>query len=269
MQSLTGKRVLITGGGRGLGRALAHRFAAAGGHVIVTDRDAAAAESVAGEVNGTALPLDVTDPAAILAVRNRVRPIDVLVNNAGVVFGGPFVDVPLDRHHLTVAVNLGGGLNVTHAFLADLVARPEAHVVNIASASAFIPLPWAASYAASKWAVVGFTESLRDELRLQGHRHVGVTAVCPSYITTGLFAGAAPPRLTTWLTPIGAADATVRAVLRGQGMVVLPWRVRMLLGVAGLLPWPLWRRAMALTGVSTSMTGWAGRRTDRPSEPEA
>jgi len=262
MRSLTGKRVLITGGGRGLGRALAHAFAAAGAAVVVTDLDAAAAAAVAAELPAaTAHGLDVTDDAAIAAVRDRVLsdgPLDVLVNNAGVVFGGPFADVPADRHRLTVAVNLGGILAVTHAFLPHLLRRPEALVVNVASASAFIPLPFAASYAASKWAVLGFTESLRAELRAQGHRHVGVTAVCPSYVDTGLFAGAMPPRLTRWLTPEAVAEATVRAVMRRQELVVLPWSARAQLAVGRVLPRPVWRWVAAWAGLDRSMAGWRG-----------
>src|SRR5262249_61797405 len=123
-------------------------------------------------------PLDVTDEAQVTAVREAVHaeggPIDVLVNNAGVVFGGPFLQVPAAKHRTTVAVNLNGLLTVTHAFLPDLIGRPEAHLVNVASATAFGPLPWGTSYAATKWAVLGFTESLREEFRLLGHRHVGL-----------------------------------------------------------------------------------------------
>src|SRR4051812_2983288 len=121
MHPLTGRRVLITGAGRGLGRALAQHFAAAGADVVTTDRDAA----------GVDYPLDVTDAGQIADVRRRVLaesgPPDVLVNNAGVVFGGAFLDVPTDRHATTVAVNLTGLVAVTHAFLGDLLARPAAH----------------------------------------------------------------------------------------------------------------------------------------------
>jgi all-trans-retinol dehydrogenase (NAD+) len=264
MHTLDGKRVMITGGGGGLGRALAHRFADAGATVILTDLILAAAETVARELkSATVHQLDVTDIAAVQTVRDRIVAeggrIDVLVNNAGVVFGGPFADVPLDRHQLTMHVNLGGVLNMTHAFLPDLIGRAEAHIVNIVSASAFIPLPHGAAYAASKWGALGFTESLREELQLQGHRHVGVTAVCPSFIETGLFAGATPPRLTRWLTADGVADATVRAVLRRQLLVLMPKRIRWLLAIGGMLPRPVWRRVMAWAGVSASMTGWRGR----------
>jgi all-trans-retinol dehydrogenase (NAD+) len=263
MRNLAGKRVLITGGGGGLGRALAVHFAGAGAHVVVADLDATAAESVAGGLkHATAVRLDVTDPADVAAVRERVLatgPVDVLVNNAGIVFGGPFATVSDQHHRQTVAVNLGGVIAVTHAFLPDLLARPEAHLINIASASAFVPLPNAAVYAATKWAVLGFTESLREEIKLLGHRHVGATAICPSYIDTGLFAGAKPPWLTRWLTADEVAAATVRAVRRRQDLVLLPRRIRLLLAVAGLLPWPLRRRLAAWVGVSTSMTGWRGR----------
>ena len=100
-------------------------------------------------------------PARLIA---EVGPIDVLVNNAGVVFGGPFLDVDLDRHLATIAVNLSGVITLTHAFLPDLIARPVGHIVNIASAAAVIALPMATSYAASKWAVLGFSDSLREEL---------------------------------------------------------------------------------------------------------
>ncbi len=264
MRALHGKRVLITGGGGGLGRALARSFAGAGASLIVADLDGVAAIKVAAGLNATAYRLDVTDPADIQTVRDRViaqgGPIDVLINNAGVVFGGLFADVPLARHQLTLAVNLGGMLNMTHAFLPELLSRPDAHVVNVVSASAFIPLPRGAAYAASKWGALGFTESLREELRELGHRQVGVTAVCPSFIDTGLFAGAKPPRLTRWLTAEAVADATLRAVRRGKPLVVLPRRIRWFLALGGLLPRPIWRRVLARAGVSTSMNDWRGRR---------
>jgi short-subunit dehydrogenase len=268
MRSLRDKRALITGAGRGLGRALAQHLAAAGAEVIVTDRDAGLVEAVVAELRGegrraAGYPLDVTDAGQVEEVRRRLHaergPIDLLVNNAGVVFGGEFLRLPLARHRATVAVNLDGVLALTHTFLPDLIARPEAHLVNVASASALVALPWAASYAATKWAVLGFSESLREELRLQGHRHVGVTAVCPSYVDTGLFAGARPPWGTRLLTPDAVAAATVRAVRRGRELVLLPWTVRLLAGLSALLPRPWRRRLAAWLGVSTSMQGWRGR----------
>ena len=246
-------------------------LARAGAEVLVTDRDPEAMETVVRELHAAGLPahafrLDVTDTAEVLQVRQRVLgergPIDVLINNAGVVSGGPFADVALERHREMVAVNVLGVLGLTHAFLPDLIARPEAHLVNIASASAFVPLPWATSYAASKWAVLGFTDSLREELRLQGHRHVGVTAVCPSYIDTGLFAGARPARFTRLLSADEVAAAVLRAIQRGTAMVVLPWSVRLLLAAMGLLPRRTFHGLCRWLGVSSSMTGWKGKEVE-------
>jgi short-subunit dehydrogenase len=255
---LNGKRALITGAGAGLGRAIAQALTAAGAQVIVTDVDGGRAAMVAKELGTSGFALDVTSPEQVVAVREQVLPIDLLVNNAGIVFGGPFADVPLAKHAATVAVNLAGLLNVTHAFLGDLVARPEAHIVNIASASAFVPLPWAASYAATKAAVVSFSESLREELRVQGRRHVGVTAVCPSYIATGLFAGARPARLTWMLTPESVARTVGRAIEKNRKLVILPWTARLLYSVTGMLPTPLYRQLCSALGVSTSMIDWRG-----------
>ncbi|MFL5243843.1 MAG: SDR family NAD(P)-dependent oxidoreductase [Gemmataceae bacterium] len=265
---LIGKRVLITGAGQGLGKALAFAFAQAGSEIIVTDITEAGVKEtvkslehpnrrVAGYV------VDVTCSEQVNAVRNRIHaelgPIDLLINNAGIVYGGEFSNVPLDRHEKTVSVNLDGVLTVTHAFLADLVSRPEAHLVNIASAAAVVPLPWAVSYAASKAAVLAFSDSLREELRLLGHRHVGVTTVCPSYIGTGLFAGAKAPRFTSLLDADGVAAAVVRAVRKNRALVMLPWPAHWFYSVCGCLPGPVYRRLCAWLGISTSMVEWKGR----------
>jgi short-subunit dehydrogenase len=264
---LAGKRVLITGAGHGLGRAIALEFARARSMVVVTDREPERVAAVVAEVralgqDAVGYSLDVAVPEQVIAVRKQVHaaggPIDVLVNNAGVVAGGPFLDVPLERHLGTVAVNLNGVLAVTHAFLPDLLARPAGRVVNIVSASALVALPHAASYAASKWAALGFSESLREELKLAGHHHVRVTAVCPSYVATGLFDGARPPLFTGVLQPEDVARAVRRAAERGTEFVLLPRSVRLLYAVAGLLPRRLYLGLCRRLGVSNSMTAWRG-----------
>jgi short-subunit dehydrogenase len=175
------------------------------------------------------------------------------------VFGGDFLSVPVEKHRTTIEVNLIGVLNVTHAFLPDLLARPAGHIVNVASASAVLSLPWATSYAASKWAVLGFSDSLREELRVQDRRHVRVTTICPSYIATGLFDGAKPARLTWLLQPEAVAAAVVRAVERDRDMVILPWTAQLLYSAFRGLPRRWYHRIAALVGVSTSMKDWKGR----------
>ena len=267
MRHITGKRVLITGGAAGIGRKLADRFAAAGSEVLIADlneevaRAAVAALNAAGR-RAAAYALDVTDRDAVLALRDRVHrdggPIDVLVNNAGIVFGGPFLDVPLEKHFATYRVNVLGLTAVTHAFLPDLIARPDAHLVNIASASGFIGLPNGSTYASSKWAVIGFSESIRLELSLQGHRHVHTTIVCPSYVATGLFDGAKAVRTTGIVDPEHLADLVVRAVLRNKLYVLTPWVVKVTPFLKGVLPRALFDATGAMLGVTTSMLGWRG-----------
>jgi short-subunit dehydrogenase len=273
---LSDKRVLVTGAGQGLGRALAVHFARAGAEVIVTDVAAERAARVAEELAADGRPplsytLDVTSAEQVRDVRERIQadrgPIDVLVNNAGVVFGGGFLDVPLERHRLTVDINLCGIMTVTHTFLPDLLARPEGYLVNIVSASAVVALPWATSYAASKAAALSFSDSLREELRLTGRRNVRVMAVCPSYISTGLFDGAKPPMMTWILQPDFVAASTVRAVERGRDFLILPWTARLLYSTTGWMPTALYRRLCAWLGVSTSMTEWRGHATGKGNPP--
>jgi NAD(P)-dependent dehydrogenase (short-subunit alcohol dehydrogenase family) len=271
MRTLHGKRVLVTGAASGIGRCLARELAAQGAHVLVADRDEAGAQRTAGELGaGGARALgygcDVTDPASIAALRDRVHadggPIDLLVNNAGVVFGGAFLDVPLERHVATYDVNTLGLVAVTHAFLPDLLARPDAHVVNVASASGYVGLPFGTTYASSKWAVIGFSESLALELELQGHTHMHVTTVCPSYVATGMFDGVRPPLTTTLLTPERLASQVVRAVLRNKAKVRAPWLVALTPLLKGVLPDRLFVRAAGFLGVNTSMMHWRGRGGD-------
>lgn len=267
MRTIAGRQVLVTGGAAGIGRAIAARFAAEGAALLLTDIDEAAlAATVGGFVaqgaRAKGYRLDVTDAAAILDVRSRIEaggePVDILVNNAGVVFGGPFLEVSLERHFATYRVNTLGMVAMTHAFLPHLVSRPEAHLVNIASASGFLGLPFGSTYASSKWAAIGFSESIRLELRGLGHGHVGVTTICPSYVATGLFAGVKTPRTTSMLTPDGLAARVVRAVRRQQVFVLTPWLVRITPFMRGVLPVRAFDALSSVFGATKGMTSWKG-----------
>lgn len=275
MKAWKGKRVLITGAAAGIGRAVAERLGARGAELILTDRDEgplSAATAAIRRAGSTAehQVLDVTSGASILQVRDAIHsrggPIDVLVNNAGVVFGGAFGDVPLRKHLDTFAVNVLGLVSVTHAFLDDLVARPQAHLVNVASAAGLTAVPFASTYASSKWAVVGFSESIRLELARQGHRHVRVTTVCPLYVSTGLFEGARPPLFTSMLTPAQLADEIVEGVERDQVFVRTPWLVKLVPFLNGVLPTGLADFLSTALGAAGSMEQWTGR---TPKAPEA
>jgi all-trans-retinol dehydrogenase (NAD+) len=267
MRDLQGKTVLITGAAHGLGREMALAFAAAGSKVIATDRDWARLEETSSLVQqagqaATLYALDVADSDMILDVRDRVQrehgSVDVLINNAGVAFGGPFTDVSLEEHHATYRVNLLGQVAMTHAFLPGMLTRGEAHLVYVSSASGLIALPYATTYASSKWGVIGFSESLREELRLLGRRHVSVTAVCPSYIDTGMAAGVRVPHLSRMLHAPDVARLVVRAVRKRQELVLTPWLVKLTPVSKGLLPPSWFRRTCDWLGITRSMSTWHG-----------
>jgi short-subunit dehydrogenase len=268
VRTLNGKRVLITGSASGIGKSIAKRFVAQGAHPVLVDLNEVQLQDTAKELAQSgakvqAYRADVTDVPGISALRERVNaeggPIDVLVNNAGLVFGGPFLELPLEKHLLTYRVNTLGLVAFTHVFLPDLIARSEAHVVNVASASGYIGLPYGTTYASSKWAVIGFSESLDLELEMLGHRHVHVTTVCPSYVSTGLFDGVKPPLLTSMLTPDKLGDMVTRAVLTNKKKVLAPWLVKVTPPLKGLLPASLFNMISGTLGATSSMTKWKGR----------
>lgn len=262
------KLILITGAGTGIGKLMAQRLASQGAIVILTARRLNVVEAIASDIRSRqgrahAYTLDVTDIGSIAPLRDQIRkdhgPIDMLVNNAGIVHGGAFEQVPLEQHLETVQVNLNGLMALTHAFLPDLKTRPCAHIINIASASGFISLPYGTSYAASKWAVVGFSDSLRLELKERGLNNVHITTVCPSYISTGMFDGVKTP----WLSPMLTPEKLVKSVLHGienkKSFVMAPYMVNWIEFGKGLMPRSVWEWFARLIGISTSMSTWYGK----------
>ncbi len=268
MRNLNGKRALITGGALGIGRHVAERLVPEGTELVLVDLNERALnetledlEAVGGKASG--YTLDVTDTDSIFRLRDRIHeelgPIDILVNNAGIVFGGAFLDVPFEKHVRTYRVNVEGLVAMTYAFLPDLVSRPESHLVNIASAAGLIGVPWGSTYASSKWAVIGFSESLRLELEMTGHQSVKVTTVCPSYVSTGLFEGARPPKTTSMLTPEGLAQDIVQAIHHDDVYLLTPWLVKLTPILKGVLPTRLFDMIGWALGASSSMAHWRGR----------
>ncbi|MBI3394567.1 MAG: SDR family NAD(P)-dependent oxidoreductase, partial [Spirochaetia bacterium] len=174
-------------------------------------------------------------------------------------FGGSFSERSLSEHFLTYSVNTNGVVAVTHAFYSDLLKRPEAHIVFIASASGYIGLPEGATYASSKWAVIGFGESIRLELQHEKKTHMKVTIVCPSYIDTGMFSGVKAPLVAPLLQPVYTAEQIVNAVRINRPYVNLPWIVNWIQFFRGILPLSWFDFFMRVLGVTGSMTHWTGR----------
>lgn len=183
MYSLDGKIGLVTGGGAGIGRAIALRLTQDGMQVAVLDRNAAAAEAVAGEVAGLAITADVTSAdavgRAVAATLARFGRIDLLVNNAGICWTGPALDMPLETLRAMLQVNVEGVFIASRAVLPHMIARRSGVVVNLASWAGKTGNAWFAGYSASKFAVIGLTQALAREMAPHGIR---VNAICPGIV---------------------------------------------------------------------------------------
>ncbi|MEU8081677.1 SDR family NAD(P)-dependent oxidoreductase [Catellatospora citrea] len=236
-RDVAGLTVAVTGAARGIGAAIAARLAGAGAKVVLGDRDLPALTRTAAALPGT-LPveLDVTDQASMDAFLDRAEeafgPVDVLVNNAGVMWVGPFAQEPAQAAWRQFDVNVHG---VRHGFLAAaprMRARGRGQIVTIASAASRISPPGEASYAATKHAVYGYAAAVRHELRGTG---VQVSLVMPAVVETDLAAGTSHggvPRLR----PETVAAAVERVIRRPRFEVFVPGRLDPLTRLLALLP---------------------------------
>jgi 3-oxoacyl-[acyl-carrier protein] reductase len=213
-----GKRVLVTGASRGIGRAIALRFASAGADVIVAARNRDELRDLAQEIKSAGrrclvVPTDLRDPSSIAnlaqGIREEFQGLDVLVNNAGVGAWAPLGELTLEQYDEMFDVNMRAVFLLTQAVLPFMREQGSGHIVNIASTSSRWTYPEGTVYCASKFAVLGFSEALAKELRTTGVR---VTAVCPGQVNT--FLGGATP--ADWskemLTGEDVAESVLHAV---------------------------------------------------------
>lgn len=269
MTQLRNKHVLITGGAHGIGALLAEGCLERGAaRVTLWDVNPDALDSRVEQLRERVSSIegavvDMADSTQIIYAGEALGaecPVDILINNAGIVVGKPLADQSHDEIEQTLRVNALGVMHATRAFLPAMIARSSGHIVNIASASAFVPVPHLTTYGASKWACLGFSESLRVELR--DHKDIHVTTVCPSYINTGMFAGASAPFLTPILDPDYAARRILRAIERDQSMLWMPRIVRLVPILYALLPAPIFDAVCGrLFGIYRSMDHFQGTDT--------
>jgi NADP-dependent 3-hydroxy acid dehydrogenase YdfG len=238
---LVGQVAAVTGGARGIGRATAEALAREGMKVAIGDLDVALAERTAAELGPgvVGLALDVTRrdsfEAFADAVEERLGPLDVLVNNAGIMPVGRFLDEDDATAIRMVDINLHGVIHGMKVVLPRMIARNRGHVVNISSSAGKYGAPGGATYSATKHAVVGLTEAVRGELRLE-RSAVELSYVMPYLVNTELGSGTDDARGFKKLEPSDVADAIVHALKHRVVDVYVPKRSRATDRVTGLLP---------------------------------
>jgi NAD(P)-dependent dehydrogenase (short-subunit alcohol dehydrogenase family) len=237
-RSLNGKVVAITGGARGIGKATAEALVRRGARVAIGDVDLALAEQTAAGLGGgsVALALDVSDRGSFETfldeAERQLGPLDVIVNNAGIMPTTPFVEESEDSFRRQIEINLIGVIHGTQLAMARMLPRDSGHIVNIASQAGKTGVPGIATYSATKHAVVGLSESVRGEMR---GRNVEISCVMPTVVNTELTAGVGQK----WVKPVEATDvaeAIAEALEVPRFDVYVPKSNGALLRAASLMP---------------------------------
>jgi short-subunit dehydrogenase len=252
MRQIRGTKALVTGAASGIGRAIALELAQEGADLFLVDVDETGLAEVIDDVRqagieAVARRCDVGRPedvsATVAAILDLWGGVDVLVNNAGITYYGRTHEMSAEHWDRLLRINLHGHLQFTRELLPSLLARREAHVVNVCSMFGLIGMPKLAAYCTTKFALVGFSDALRAEYGREG---LGVTALCPGFVATNLFTSAPlpesgkqqhklPPKIFT-TTPEKVARAAVKAIRRNRRLVVIEPSARFLTTVKRLAP---------------------------------
>ncbi len=275
---IKGTNVLITGGASGIGRIMGRICLEKGAsNLIVWDINQANIDKTEAELSDVkpaeagisksqihSYIVNVSDPQAIKSayekVKNEVGEVDILVNCAGIVRGNNTFDKQTVQDiDLTMDINANAPMYVALAVLPDMLRRDRGHICNIASAAGMLGVPKLSVYCASKWAVIGWTESMRVELK-QARSHVRVTSVAPYFINTGMFDGV-NSKVFPILDPEKTAAKIIRAVEVGKSFRGIPFAYHFIRIWQGLLPNFLFDFIFGkVFGVYSVMDHFTGRR---------
>ena len=243
---------LVTGASSGIGRAIAEQLAAAGSDLVVVARRRDRLEELAGELTAKhgvkveVLVADVVEEAQLAAVEERLRAgVDLLVNNAGAGGQGPFADIPADEHVQRIHLNVVAPVRLAHAALEWMIPRKAGGILNVSSIAGLQPMPYVATYAATKAYLSSFSNALHEEVRQHG---VAVTNLLPGFTRTEFHSAASINRSfvpgLVWMNADNVARAGLEAVAAGRAQCVPGLGYRVLAGVSGLTPWSLSRRVL-------------------------
>lgn len=267
---IKGKVVLITGGASGIGRIMGRRSLEKGAEALLiwdinADNIATTCREFAslGKVHGSLV--DVSDLNSIKRGYEEAKAlfgrVDLLINCAGIVTGNQYFDglTPTEIRR-TMEINALAPMNIALQILPDMLARNEGHICNIASAAGLLANPRMSAYAASKWAVIGWSDSLRVELK-ERKSNVHVTTIAPYYINTGMFDGVQSRWFMPILDPENTSRKILRSIERNQTFNGIPWGFHIVRFLQGIFPTPVFDFMFGkLFGVYHTMDHFTGRK---------
>jgi all-trans-retinol dehydrogenase (NAD+) len=270
MSKINNANVLVTGGANGIGKLMGLKSLQEGcATLVIWDINEENLQLTKKEFanrgfkNVHTFVVDVSNTndieKAATEVLLEIGNIDILINNAGIVAGKKyFWEYSTAEIERTLDINVNGVMHVTRVFIKEMLNQQRGHIVNIASASALIGLPKGSVYASSKWAVLGWSESLRLELETQGS-DLQVTSVCPSYIDTGMFKGVKAPMLFPLLEPEAISTKIIKAIKTNQPILMQPDNVNLVPLLKGMFPTKIFDAVAGWLGVYNSMSTFEGR----------
>ncbi|XP_044579580.1 short-chain dehydrogenase/reductase family 16C member 6-like isoform X2 [Cotesia glomerata] len=235
-KSIQGEIALVTGGAGGLGRLIASKLASLGAHVVIWDINKLGIKDIVDEIKSqggkcTGYVCDISNREDIYRVAKTVQievgNITIIVNNAGYVCGKTFMNLPDDEIEKTFKIN--------KSFMKEMMKENHGHIVTIASVAGLLGTYNCTDYSATKFAAIGYHESLFTELKVHGYHGINTTLVCPYFINTGMFPGV-KPRLLPMLEPEYVANEVIAGILTNQINVTMPLSTKYFLPLKSWLP---------------------------------
>jgi all-trans-retinol dehydrogenase (NAD+) len=268
MKSFNKKNVLITGAATGIGRLMSLMLADEKANLALVDINMkmlakTQSDCAAKGVKAEAYSCDISEKKDIEGLVKKAMKdfghFDVLINNAGIVSGKWIHEYDYDDIKKTMSVNFIGGAYLTRLILPDMMKRNDGHIVNIASAMGLVGMPRMGEYVATKFAIVGFTETLRMELKRGGYSGIKTLCVCPAGIDTGMFPGYKAPLLTPLLKPETVARETLKSIKKKSSYLKIPFIVKFIPSMK-IFPVPVMDAIARMTGLLSSMDHFKGKK---------